>query len=117
MLQLRSTLVAFAHQVRLKRCELSANLLLGFALANDLFAVPAQEIINGFNTDPDGAGRFVFIEILETEIWRARLLDNTFDDAVDGCVVSAFEAGNFERHKIGMARGELRGPDLVIGAA
>src|SRR6266481_4182241 len=100
MRQLGSTLVAFAHQVSLKGCELGVNLLLGFPLANDFFAIPPEEIVNRFNTDPDGAGRLVFIEIFETEIWRARLLDNTFDDAVDRCVVPAFEAGNFERDEI-----------------
>src|SRR6266404_5495284 len=108
-----STLVAFAHQISLERCELGVDFLFGFPLADDFFTIAAQEIINGFDPDPDRAGRLVFIEILEAEIWSARLLDNTFDDSVDGCVVPAFEAGDFERHKIGMARGELCGPDLV----
>ena len=109
--------MALAHQVRLKSRELGDYLLLGFPLANNFFTITAQEIIDGFNPDPDRAGRFVFIEIFKTEIRRAGLLDNAFDDAVDRCVVSAFEAGDFERNEIRMPGREFRGPDFVISAA
>ena len=36
-----------------ERCKLCLNILLGFPLADNLFTIAAQEIINGFDSNPD----------------------------------------------------------------
>jgi len=41
------------RQLSLKGRELGVNLLLGFPFANDFFTIAAQEIVNGFDSDPD----------------------------------------------------------------
>src|SRR5580704_5139327 len=108
---------SLSAQFGFERGELRFDFLVCLALANDLFAVAAQEVIDGLDANSDGAGGLVLVEILEAEVRSAGLLDDALDYAVDGRVVSALEAGDFERDEIRMARGELRGPDLVVGAA
>jgi hypothetical protein len=83
---------------------------------DNVVAVTAQEIIDGLDADFHRSGGLVLVEILETEIRRVRFLDDAFDDAVDGRVVAALEVGNLHGDQVGMARGELSGPDLVVGA-
>ena len=117
LLVFRRNLAVFGAQLRLEGCELSLNILLGLALADDLLAITAQEIVDGFDADPDGAGRLVLVQILETEVRRAGLLDDAFDHAINRRVVPTLEAGDFQSHKIGMARCELGGPNFVVGAA
>src|SRR5580700_4511507 len=112
----RRDLAVFVSQLRFEGRELSLNILLGLALANDLFAITPQEIVDGFDADPDGAGRLVLVKILETEVRRAGLLDYTFHHTIDRRVVPTLETGDFQSHKIGMARCELGGPNFVIGA-
>jgi len=85
-------------------------------LLDDVVAVAAEEVVDGFDADANGPGRLVFIEVFEGEVGRAGPLDDAFDDAVDGRVVSAFEARHLERHEIGMARRKLGRPDLGVGA-
>src|SRR5215469_4005531 len=104
-------------QLRLERGELRLNVLLRLALTDDLFAITAQEIVDGFHANLDGAGRFVLVKILKTEVRRTGPFDDPFDHAVNRRVVSTLEAGNLEGHEIGMPRGELGGPHLVVGAA
>ncbi len=89
-----------APQLRFERCQLSLDVLCGFALADDFLAITAQEIIDGFHANADRARRLVLVEILEAEVGRTRLLDDAFDHAVDRRVVSALEAGDFERDQI-----------------
>src|SRR5580704_13154351 len=67
------------------------------ALLDDLFAVAAQEVIDGFHADTNRAGGFVFVQILEAEIRRARLLDDAFDNSVDRRVVAALKTRDFKR--------------------
>jgi hypothetical protein len=75
LLEFRRDLAVFGAQLRLEGCELSLNILLGLALADDLLAITAQEIVDGFDADPDGAGRLVLVQILETEVRCAGLLE------------------------------------------
>ena len=81
----------FAAQLRFVLRELRFNLLLGFAFANHFFAIPPQEIVDRFHANPDGAGGLVFVEVFEGEIGRAGLLDDAFNDSVNGRVVAALE--------------------------
>src|SRR5579864_4470637 len=97
--------------------ELSFDILFGLSLANDLFSITAQEVVDGFDTDLDRPGRFVFVQILKAKIRRPRLLDDAFDHTIDWRIVPALEAGDLERNQVRMARRELRSPNLVIGAA
>src|SRR6516162_7221377 len=108
---------AFALQLRSERGELRLNVLLHLALADNLFPITTQEIVDRFHANPDGAGRFVLIEILKAEIRGAGLLDDAFNHAVNRRIVSTLEACNFESNEIGMPRRELGGPHLVVGAA
>src|ERR1700751_2894071 len=77
------SLFSFAHQICLESCELHVDLLFSFPLADNLLAITAQEIIYRFDTNPNGAGGLVFIEVFEAEIWRIGLLDDAFDDPVN----------------------------------
>lgn len=97
--------------------ELRVNLLLGFAFADHFFAIAPQEIVDGFDPNPYGASGLVFVEILELEVWRAGLLDDALNDAVNGRIVAALEARHFQRDKVGVSRIEFRGPDFVVSAA
>src|SRR6202042_3666489 len=97
--------------------ELFFDILGCLPFADYFLAITLQEIIDRLDANPDRTRRFVFVEILEAEIRRTRLLDDSFDHAIDRRVVSAFEAGNFERHQIRMARRKLRCPNFVVGAA
>src|SRR5262252_7723538 len=96
--------------------ELLFDLVLSDAALDDVLSVPLEEVVDRLDANPDGARRLVLIQILEAEVRRAGPFDDAFDDAVDGRVVAALEARHFERHQVRMPRGELRGPDLVIGA-
>src|SRR5580704_5529577 len=107
----------FAPQLRFKRCELRLDILLGLTLANDLLAIAAQEIVDGFHSNANRSRWLVFVEILKTEIRSSGLLDDAFDHSVDRRVVPALETGNFERHQIGVARSKFRRPDFVIRTA
>src|SRR5579862_9198848 len=117
----------FDHSLRLldhlsaellfQRGELGLDVFRRFALADDFFTVTAQEVVDGFDADPDGASGLVLVEILEAEVRGTGLLDDALDHAVDGRVVTAFEAGDFEGNQVGMACCELRRPDFVVGAA
>ena len=44
------------------------------------------------------------------------MLDDAFDDSVDGSVVATFEAGDLECDKVGMTRSKFCGPYLMVGA-
>lgn len=77
--------------------KLGFDILLRLALANDLFAIAAQEVVDGFDTDANGAGGLVLVEILKAEIRRAGLFDDALDNPVDGGIVAALETGHFER--------------------
>ncbi len=107
----------FTPKLRFKLGELGINVLRCLTLADHLFAVATEEIIDGLHTNPDGTRRLVLIEILKAEVGRAGLLHNAFDDAVDGRVMSALETRDFESHEVGMPGCKLGGPDFVIGAA
>src|SRR5207248_3848345 len=69
-----------------------------------------------FHTNSDRARRLVFIEILESKVRSSRILDDVLDDRVNRRVVTALEVRNLERDQVGMARGKLRSPDLVVRA-
>ncbi len=61
--------------------------------------------------------RILIEPVLETEVWRAGLLDDSLNHAVDGRIVPTLEARNLQRHQVGMSCRELRSPHFVIGAA
>jgi hypothetical protein len=68
-IQLRSSGIAgFTAQLRFERCQLGGNVLLSFALANDLLAITPEEIVDGFDSDLDRARRLIFVEIFEAEV-------------------------------------------------
>src|ERR1700689_4082375 len=91
-----------AH-LRFQRGQLGFDFFVGLALADDLFAVAPQEIIDGFDANSDGAGGLVLVQILEAEVRRARLLDDALNYAIDRGVVAALETRDFECHQVGMA--------------
>src|SRR5271165_3141549 len=83
---------------------------------DDVFAVAAQEIVDGLDADPHRSGRLVLVQVLERKIRRVRFLDDALDHTINGRVVAALEVRDLHGHQVGMARGELGRPDLVIGA-
>src|SRR5688572_17268126 len=91
------------------------DILLFLPTPNDVFAIAAQEIVDRFHSYLNRARRFILVEVLETEIRCAASLNDAFDDAIDGGVMSAFEARHFECNQVGMAGRELCRPNLVIG--
>src|SRR5271156_4536674 len=95
-------------QFSLQGRELPLDVLLCFAPPDDFFAIPPQEIIDGLDANPDGAGGLVLVQILEAEIRRAGLLDNALNHAINGRIVSALETRNFKRNQIRMPRGKFR---------
>src|ERR1700722_16326393 len=68
------------------------NLAFDFLLLDDVFTIAPQEVIDGLDTNPNRAGRLVFVQIFEGEIGRAGLLDDAFDDSIYGSIVSALKA-------------------------
>src|SRR5580658_1257427 len=99
-------LFKLASELFFQSCQLRFDLFARLALLDDLLAIAAQEVINGFHADPDRARGLVFVEILKAEIRCARLLDDSFDDTIDWRIVAALETGNFERNQVGVTRGE-----------
>ena len=89
---------------------------LSLFLRSMMSSIAPQEVVDRFHSETDRAGRLVLVQILEREVRRARLLDNAFDDSIDWRIVPALEARYFESDQIGMTRGKLRRPHLVIGA-
>src|SRR6185312_6836113 len=75
--------------------ELRVDVADGFALPDQILAVTAQEIINRFDTNPDGPSRLVLIQVLERKIRRTRILDDVFDHRIDRRIMAALEIGNF----------------------
>src|SRR5271170_1027163 len=73
---------------------------------DDVFTIAAQEVVDGFDPNTDGARWLVLIEVLEREIGCAGLFDDPLDDPIDRSVVSALKAGDFKRDQVGMPRGE-----------
>ncbi|MGA9897826.1 MAG: hypothetical protein WBQ09_06965 [Terriglobales bacterium] len=59
----------FSAQFGFERSQLRFDLLVRLALADDFFAVTAQEVIDGFDATPDGAGGLVFVEILSSALY------------------------------------------------
>src|ERR1700746_1352929 len=113
----RILLADLSTQLSFQNRQLRFDLLLCFALLDDLFAVAAAEIVDGLNSNPNRASRLVLVEIFEAEIWGPGFFDDSFDHTVDWSIVAAFEAGNLQRHKVRMTRCKFCGPDLVIRTA
>src|SRR5262249_48678508 len=96
--------------------ELLLDPLLGGMALDDVFAVTAQEVVDGLNPDAYRSGRLILVQILETEVRCAGSLDNALDHAVNRRVVAAFEARHLERYQVRMARREFGGPHFVVRA-
>src|SRR6516164_9268847 len=107
----------FTPKLRFELGELGINVLRCLALADHFFAIATQKIIDGLDTNLDGAGGLILVEILEAEVRRAGLFYDALHYAIDGRVMSALETRDFESHEIGMPCCKFRGPDFVIGAA
>src|SRR5580704_11381632 len=82
----------FATQLGFKSRQLCFDVGASFALANDLFAIATEEIVDRLDSNSNRAGWLVLVEIFEAEIRGPRLLDDTFDDSVNRSIVAAFEA-------------------------
>src|ERR1700741_3771686 len=113
----RFAIRSLASQLFFESRQLSFDILLRLAFPNHFFAVSAQEVVDGLDPDANRPGRLVLVKIFKTEIWGSGPVADAFDPPVDGRVVTALEARNFERHQVRMSRRELRSPDFVIGAA
>src|SRR5262249_14676476 len=67
----RILLADFSTQLSFENRQLRLDLLLCFPLLDDLFAVAAQEIVNGLHSNPNRASRLVLVEVFEAEVWRS----------------------------------------------
>ncbi len=85
--------------------------------SDDFLSITAQEIVDGFHANSYRTRWLVLVEIFDTEIGCARLLDNSLDDSVDRSIVAAFEAGNLKRDQIRMPTCELCSPYFVVRTA
>src|SRR6266849_9975267 len=97
--------------------KLGLDVLCRLALPDDLLAIPPQKVIDSLDPNPDRARGLVLVQVLEAEVRSARLLDDSFDHAIDGRIVPALETRNLQRHQVRMPCRELRRPHLVVGAA
>ena len=70
-------------------------------------------IIDGFDSDAHGSGRLVFIEVTERKIVFSGQLENSLDQLISGCVVAAFEIGNFDSNQVRMPGDKFGRPDLL----
>ena len=86
------------------------------SVARQLLAVLLQEVVDGFYADAQRARGFVLVDIAEAEVGFSGALGDLFDDAADEGVMAAFEVRQFDRNQVGMARGELGGPEFMVGS-
>ena len=92
------------------------DIVFDFAPLDDVFTIPAQKVVDGFDANADGAGRLVLVEILEREIRCAGSFDDAFDHPIDGGIMAAFETGDLKSDEVGVSGCELRSPHFVVGA-
>lgn len=87
--------------------------LLGCGVGLEAFLVALKGVGDGLYAEFYGADGSVFVEVFEVEEGGAGVFDDFFYDGVDGGVVAAFEAGEFEGDEVGVAGDEFGGPDLA----
>jgi hypothetical protein len=92
----------------LKRGQLRFDVAFELAPFDDVLPIAAEEVIDGLDANANRAGRLVLVEVLERKIRCARLFNDAFDNSVNGSIVTALEAGYFERDKIRMTGSKLR---------
>src|SRR5207302_84441 len=83
-------------------CKLSFDIFFNAPTFDDVFAIAAEEVIDGLNSNAYGAGGLVFVEIFEREVWRPGPFDSALNHSIDRSVVTALEAGVFESDQVRM---------------
>ena len=86
-----------------ERGQLRFDVTFELAPLDNVFPIAVEEVIDGLDANADRARRLVLVEVVEREIRRAGLFDDAFYDSIDRSIVTAFEAGNFERDQTRMA--------------